>query len=261
MEFVSTVFDGYELVAGIEGEGRTIVLIPGHTMSIDRWLNFGYVDDLSAEHRVVVVDPLGHGRSSNTSEVDAYGPDQLVAHLLAVFDRTETESADVWGYSRGALMAGLLARHSPERVKSLIYGGNVLFDPRPVLAELGLLPSPAALEEMHARAMTGDWSAYWGAFPHPLPDALKADIESRNDLGSISASGLAVHRYPVRWEVPEGVPTLAYWGSGEIFHQLNIDAASEQNSATSVVGGAHAEAFALCRPAIEVAKAFWGSID
>ena len=121
---------------------------------------------------------------------------------------------------------------------------------------LGMLPEWAAVEEGHHRCLEGDWSAYWDGFPLPLPDAVKDDLASRNDLGSISACGVAGHLKPMVWQAPEGVETLAYWGRGEIFHDLNMEAVADQPIRTATVDGGHAEAFDPAAPVLAEVSPF-----
>lgn len=254
-------FGELELAMLTAGSGPPMVLVPGHTMSIERWVQAGYVDDLATDHHVIAIDPLGHGRSSHTADIDAYRPDLLLAHLITVLDFLEVEQAIAWGYSRGAMMAEQLARAHPDRVRALVYGGNVLFDPLPILEQLGMAPDLEALRAAHRRALDGDWSAYWQHFPVPLPDSVKSDIESRNHLPSISASGLAGALEPTPWIGTPPVPTLAYWGRNEIFHQLNVDHAAELDIDTDTVPGGHAQAFDPGAPALAVVRSFLASLD
>lgn len=243
-------YEEFEIAYTVSGEGPPLILVPGVTMSAERWVEAGYVDALAPSRRVVAVDPLGHGRSSKTAAIEAYAPERLTAHLLAVLDDAGVESADFWGYSRGALMAGQLANSHPHRVQRLVAGGIPLFDTRPIMEELGMMPEWATVEERHQRCLDGDWSAYWDGFPLPLPDSVKADIASRNDLGSISACATAGRLDPMVWQPPATVETLAYWGRGEIFHAMNVEAAADQPIRTALVDGGHAEAFSPAEPVV-----------
>lgn len=256
MDITTTEHGDHELAYGVQGqsEAEPVVLIPGHTMSIQRWIDAGYVERLARSRRVIAVDPLGHGRSSHSDEPDDYAPDKLVEHLLAVLDDIGLERVDVWGYSRGAVIATLAASAHPERFGTVVYGGNTLFDPRPILEEMGLVPDDATLDARHRRAIDGDWQAYWEGFPLPLPDATKRMIEAGNHLPSISASGLAGSRSRMTFRQPAGVDLFAYWGSDEIFHQLNLDAAAERGIEHGVVPGGHAQAFDPSAPAVDLVE-------
>jgi pimeloyl-ACP methyl ester carboxylesterase len=251
-------YGDFEIAYTVHGDGPPLMLLPGVTQSAERWVEAGYVDALTTTRRVVAVDPLGHGRSSKTTSVGAYAPDRLVEHLLAVMDDAGIESADVWGYSRGASMAGKLAEQHPDRIGRLVVGGIPLFETRPIMEALGMVPEWSAVQERHERCLAGDWEAYWNGFPLPLPDAVKDDLASRNDLGSISACGVAGHLDPMVWHAPRGVDTLAYWGRGEIFHDLNVEAAAAQAIQTTTVDGGHAEAFFPAEPVIAEVGPFLG---
>ena len=174
---------GFSIAYTVQGNGPPLLLVPGVTMSAQRWVEAGYVESLAASRRVLAVDPLGHGRSSKTTDVDAYARDRLVEHLVAVLDDVDAEACDVWGYSRGAAMSGLLAGAHPERVRRLVVGGYPLFERNTILESLGMLPDWSEVEARHQRCLDGDWDAYWESFPLPLPDAAKADLSSRHDLG------------------------------------------------------------------------------
>lgn len=261
MRYSTVGYDGHELAFAEAGDGPPIVLIPGHTQSAQRWEVNGYVSALAEDRHVIALDPLGHGRSTKTADIDAYHPDHLVGHTLAVLNDLNIDDAVLWGYSRGAAIAGLVARQHPQRVRALVYGGNVLFDRVRVFADLGLRPSDETIDADHQRALDGDWAGYWDTFPLPLSDAVKADIQSRNDLASISASAVAMHRNPIVWSPPENVPTLAYWGTEEIFDELNQQAAQQQELTTARIPGGHAEAFVPAEPALDVVLPFLRSLD
>lgn len=253
------IYGDFEIAYRAHGDGSPLMLVPGVTQSAERWLEAGYVDALSKSRRVVAVDPLGHGLSSKTAAIDAYAPDRLVEHLLAVLDDADIEVADVWGYSRGASMAGKLAERHPDRVRRLVVGGIPLFETRPIMEALGMIPDWSVVEERHERCLGGDWSAYWDGFPLPLPDVVKDDLASRNDLSSISACGVAGHLEPMVWQATPGIETLAYWGHSEIFHELNVEAAADQPIRTCTVEGGHAEAFFPAEPAMAEVNPFLSS--
>lgn len=97
MQFESTQYDSHELVFGVQGDGEPLVLVPGHTMSIQRWIDAGYVDRLAQNRQVIALDPLGHGRSSPSDQPEEYTSAKLVDHFLAVLDAVGVETAGARG--------------------------------------------------------------------------------------------------------------------------------------------------------------------
>jgi len=238
---------GRSLSVGVVGNGEPLMLIPGTLQSARRWIDSGYVDALRDDYRLLLFDPLGHGKSERSINANDYAPDRLIDHLVDALDHVSESSAHLWGYSRGAQMAGHLSRERPERVRSLICGGHVLFDPAPVLEELGLAPDPEARATSEARAATGDWGAFWETFPVPIPDATKAMLQEGNDPAVLTAATQGARLGAMVW-APPPVPTLAYWGEDEIFHSLNVNEAQPPIEWFTVPGG-HAEAFYPSGPA------------
>jgi pimeloyl-ACP methyl ester carboxylesterase len=239
-----------------QGEGDPILLLPGHTMSAKRWDEAGYVARLAEHRRVIAVDPLGHGESAHCADPDAYAWDKILQRMFTVVDHFGLPTFDVWGYSRGALIGNLMAEAEPGRVRTLIYGGNVLFDAGPIMKEMGLVRTTEAIRAQHQACLGGDWEAYWATFPLPLPDEVKRNIEGRNHLPSISASGMASALDPQVFRLVNGVSTCAYWGDDEIFSDLNVACSKELGIKTATVPGNHAGAFDPAGPALDVVTAW-----
>ena len=59
--------NGIKIYYEIHGEGYPLVLLHGFTMSHEMWLP--WVDDLSKDYQVILVDLRGHGRSTNPSNI------------------------------------------------------------------------------------------------------------------------------------------------------------------------------------------------
>ena len=78
---------GHRIAYSTVGEGPPLLLIPGNSMNSERWVECGYVDALSPQHQLILVDPLGHGESDKVADRAAYTRAHLTDHLLAVLDR------------------------------------------------------------------------------------------------------------------------------------------------------------------------------
>ena len=258
LHFSTIQSNGRELAAGVAGEGPPLVLIPGICMSHTRWLDVGYVDALAQQFTVICLDPLGHGRSERCDRAEEYHPDRVAAHVLDAIDALGFDQVFGWGYSRGANILDRVAVAAPQRFERLALGGIPLFDVRAALEALGIAAPTAEIEASYHRAIAGDWAGFWERFPLPLADDVKAEMEGRNDVASVAAASLATVHHPWQFQTPL-IPTLAYWGAGEIFHDLNVaEAAKEEHSSlrTAAVSGGHAEAFRTLETALDLVVPF-----
>jgi pimeloyl-ACP methyl ester carboxylesterase len=107
----------------VEGKGPTVVFQHGLFSRGRHWKRYGYVDALANDHRVVVVDGLGHGESDKPHDVALYAQPERAGDLVAVFDAIGAERVHLVGYSMGGWIATGVARHHPDRLASLTIGG------------------------------------------------------------------------------------------------------------------------------------------
>ncbi|MCF8502440.1 MAG: alpha/beta fold hydrolase, partial [Rhodospirillum sp.] len=127
--------NGIEMYYAVFGpaEGSPILLIHGGLGYADIWAN--QVADLSRDHRVIVADSRGHGRS--TRNADPFGYDLMAADYLALLDYLEVPKVSLVGWSDGAIIGFDIALHHPERLEKLFaHAGNVTVDGvKPTVAE------------------------------------------------------------------------------------------------------------------------------
>ena len=109
-----------------EGEGPPLVLLHGMMGRSEVWRLEGYVDGLRDEHRLILVDARGHGRSARPSDPADYGLHCQVADVLAVLDEVGLSSAALCGWSMGAATALRTAACAPERVDAVAAVGAPL---------------------------------------------------------------------------------------------------------------------------------------
>src|SRR5882672_3329930 len=157
------------------GTGRTVVMIHGNAGAVEDF-EFGVVELLSREYRVVAIDRPGHGKSdrpavkAETVEYQAQLLHQTLSHLGI------TQPVLV-GHSWGAALALAYALKYPDEVSAMILlapaayaddGGNVLLRTTiktPIVGDLSLLLGKSivgrrVLKRVLARAF----------FPQTLPD-------------------------------------------------------------------------------------------
>ncbi len=126
----------------------------------------GYVNQLAANRRVLIVDPLGHGRSDKPHDAEAYRAPGVAADLIAVMDAAGVERAALWGYLRGAWLACMAGIEFPRRLAALILGGQALTQ-----------PPPTEIPPWNDALARGDWTVY----PTPLTGEVTRHFEEVND--------------------------------------------------------------------------------
>ncbi len=179
------------------------MLINGWSGRAAEWRDLGIVDRLATTHRVLSVDSLGHGTSDGPHEWEAYLAPAIGDDIVAAMDDAGVERASIWGYSRGAWMAAMVASRRPDRVAALIAGGHDLVgSPNPEV--------PTTTEAL----CRGDWDAFWEAF---------GDVSERDraemllcDPRAIGAADLGGRRSSYVVDLGRiNAPTLLYCGGGD----------------------------------------------
>jgi pimeloyl-ACP methyl ester carboxylesterase len=97
--------------------GPPVVLLHGLTMSSRT------MERLAAslpDHRVLLLDLHGHGKSTNPREPDRYLVSEFADDVVALLDHLEIKEAVVGGLSLGANVSFEVALRHPERVRALV---------------------------------------------------------------------------------------------------------------------------------------------
>jgi pimeloyl-ACP methyl ester carboxylesterase len=111
-----------------EGKGQAVVLIHGWMGDSSMWgrdksgntkLNTSNADGF----QVIALDCRGHGKSDKPHDMEKYGP-EMAADVVRLLDHLKIEKAHLIGYSMGAFIAGKVAATHPDRVLSIVYGGQ-----------------------------------------------------------------------------------------------------------------------------------------
>ena len=118
-----------ELAYTDRGEGSPVLLLHG----IPTWsfLYHDVIPTLSATHRVIAPDFLGHGYSDRRDRFDRSLVAQMDA-MIALLDRLEIEKISFVGHDTGGGVALMTAIEHPERVDRLILSNIVAFDSWPI---------------------------------------------------------------------------------------------------------------------------------
>lgn len=98
------------------GQGTPLLLIHGLGASSDYWDLM--LPSLTTQHRVIMVDVRGHGRSDKPA--GAYSVPLFAKDVAALCDRLGLKNLHVLGHSMGGMIAFQLVVDRPELVRSLI---------------------------------------------------------------------------------------------------------------------------------------------
>jgi pimeloyl-ACP methyl ester carboxylesterase len=124
------VFDsnGVKIHYVAEGKGEPVVLLHGWMSDSGMW---GRLDTnpASKEYQLIAVDLRGHGKSDKPHEPEKYGT-EMAEDVIRLLDHLKLPKAHLVGYSMGAIVAGKVTATHPDRVLSVVYGGQA-----PILTE------------------------------------------------------------------------------------------------------------------------------
>ncbi len=114
--------NGIKLYYEIYGNGAPLVVLHGNGGSIESASSF--YPDLIKQYKVIAIDSRSQGKSTTTSEPLTY--DNMASDVNALLDQLHMDSVFVWGQSDGAILALLLAKDYPKKVKrALAYSPNI----------------------------------------------------------------------------------------------------------------------------------------
>ncbi|MBG6211341.1 pimeloyl-ACP methyl ester carboxylesterase [Labrenzia sp. EL_126] len=173
--------DMYHAIYG-DADGTPILLIHGGLAHGDIWA--AQVTDLMQDHKVIVADTRGHGRSTNDGSEYTYA--RLAADYLALLDQIGVDRVHLVGWSDGANIGYSISQTNPERLAShFAHAGNITLD--------GVDPSVETNEVFgtYVGMMAGDYAEMsptpdgfenflgavakmWGSSKPGGPDALKS---------------------------------------------------------------------------------------
>lgn len=128
----ATSTDGVRIFYTTIGSGPPLLLIHGATGTTRWWELYGYLNALSGNYQLILMDLRGHGQSDKPHEHSAYQMPQQADDVVAVLDDLRISRAHVWGLSLGVRVAFHLGARYPDRVDSLIAMGG---HPYPVSPE------------------------------------------------------------------------------------------------------------------------------
>ncbi len=130
--------NGIKLYYEVYGQGAPLVVLHGNGGSIQSAGSF--YPDLIKQYKVIAIDSRSQGRSTTTNEPLTY--DIMASDVNALLEQLHIDSVFIWGQSDGAILALLLAKEYPKKVKrALAYSPNIQPD--------SLAVFPWAITAMH----------------------------------------------------------------------------------------------------------------
>lgn len=122
--------------------GTPLLLLHGYTDRLEMWN--GTADSLARDHRVIVPDWRGFGRSVPTDSTVPYGH-AMVDDQFALLDALGLRQVHLVGYSGGGLISANMALRDASRIASATFVAGAFFEDSAETARL-LQPYIAALD-------------------------------------------------------------------------------------------------------------------
>lgn len=162
----------YEVI----GEGEPIVFHHGNGNCVQDWHTLGFVDILSKDFKLILIDSRGYGKSSKSHDPESYSLESRATDTISVLDKLGIDQAHCFGGSIGASMCMILARYYSERFKSYIFATPyfVQFDatikrallngPEAYIAKLeSMLGEKISNTKIRETFLSNDTKAVWAA--------------------------------------------------------------------------------------------------
>ncbi len=112
--------NGVKIYYEVEGQGPPVVMLHGFTDGLENWREQGYIEALSKNYSLVLVDIRAHGKSDKPHNPEDYLVERFVGDVVAVMDDVGIANAHYIGYSAGGSIGLCVAKTVPKRVRSMI---------------------------------------------------------------------------------------------------------------------------------------------
>ena len=215
---------GTRLRYAVGGDGAPLVLVHGLGGTIENWL--ALAPPLAADHRVIVPDLPGHGRSGLLPE--ARDVDALAEAILGITDAEEAGNAVWLGHSLGGVVAIRAAVLRPGAVRGVVLAAaaGIGSATRAAQVTLGVLGAArpgrwiAPHRQAWARSRLGRRAAFgwWGvADPDALaPEQAEAFLVGAAQHTDTRQAGQALLASDPRTELDRVTcPCLCLWGASD----------------------------------------------
>ena len=156
------------------GEGPVVLLSHGFSATSAMWK--GQIEALSQNHKLIIWDMRGHGKSDSPNDPSLYSEKATVEDMAGLLDAVSAEKAVIGGLSLGGYMSLAFNLAFPDRVRALM-----LFDTGP------------GFKKDDAREAWNQTAATWAkSFEEKGLGALKSGSTEMVPTNHKSAQGLAL---------------------------------------------------------------------
>ncbi len=170
---------GADIAWTATGEGTPLLLIAGLGLDGSSW--WRSAPGFAERFRVITFDYRGTGRSGRAPLFSS--TDDLADDAAAVLDEAEVDSALVYGFSLGGMVAQRLALRHPDRVGALVLGATQAGGSGAVQ------PGPATIAYLWRARFLSRAAAAEASIPHlygqrcqsETPERIAADLEVRRE--------------------------------------------------------------------------------
>jgi pimeloyl-ACP methyl ester carboxylesterase len=161
------------------GEGRPLLMHHGTMLSGAAWAIDGYLDDLKANRRLILIDARGYGESDKPHDTEEYVGSKLAQDVIAVIDDLGVHTVTYWGYSLGAHVGYELANIAPHRLDAMVLGAGT---PYPEDTRVPIEGDENDHDHVRAKVL-----ACFGLTPETIPDKYR-DVILANDFIAVRAA-------------------------------------------------------------------------
>lgn len=217
--------NGVKIRYVVAGEGEPVVLIHGWMGDSGMW-----GQDMAGNTKLtptpgfqaIALDCRGHGKSGKPHDPAKYGA-EMAMDVVRLLDHLKIKKAHLIGYSMGAFIAGKVAATHPDRVLSVIYGGQV-----PLI--VGAPSSGSREVEVFAKAVDagkglGPYLMYVTPADRPKPTLAQANALAKflyggKDVKAFALAGLSLGalEVPLKDLKKCKAPVLFIYGAKEPDH-------------------------------------------
>lgn len=117
--------NGVKIYYEVYGEGEPLVLLHGFTMSHEMWDE--WIEDMSQNHKLVLADLRGHGRSTNPS--NHFTHQESARDIYALMDALQIDTFKAIGYSSGGMTLTHMAAMDSTRIEAMVLIGSTAYFP------------------------------------------------------------------------------------------------------------------------------------